>query len=292
MFSRIGYLLLGCRFPECSCIAKASLTHPADASSRRIRLRFAAADTLLMLGVRFLMSTVTQLAKEFWLPLLFASAWTLYSRFSTPSSTTADLITAFSASFFFLSWLTGQYFRVRKQVRVDQGFETLEDRLKVLANQLESSVETLHATLTGGSTYCSLSIANLLPGATEGVGVVNVVGDHPMYDVNVRIVDLDALHAGFLRGDCQTEVFERSHNIGNIGTGRVTTVGWIELGTRDRRKFNIFWSARNAIYHQKLRLRRIGDAWCQASRVAIGDRVIDKIDDVFCDPGETVDWTD
>ena len=69
-----------------------------------------------------LKTTVTQLLREFWLPLVLGAGWTFYDAYANPEHrTAARIIPIFSASFFLLSWLSGQVVRVRRQARVEGG---------------------------------------------------------------------------------------------------------------------------------------------------------------------------
>jgi hypothetical protein len=69
------------------------------------------------------MKILFQLLKEFWLPLILGVAWTLYNVADKPpeSWTAKELINIFGPTFFFASWLVAQWYRVRKQQRVESG---------------------------------------------------------------------------------------------------------------------------------------------------------------------------
>lgn len=86
------------------------------------------------------MKTLLQLLKEFWLPLLVALAWTGYNLFSMPvgKQNIREFINLLGPTFFFLSWLVAQWFRVRKQHRIDEGLSSIEQK-----------VETIGAVLNG-----------------------------------------------------------------------------------------------------------------------------------------------
>ena len=69
------------------------------------------------------MKILFQLLKEFWLPLILGVAWTFYNVSDKPpeSWTAKELINIFGPTFFFASWLVAQWYRVRKQQRVESG---------------------------------------------------------------------------------------------------------------------------------------------------------------------------
>ncbi|OFX28320.1 MAG: hypothetical protein A2X08_12610 [Bacteroidetes bacterium GWA2_32_17] len=97
-----------------------------------------------------------QILKEFWLPIIAAVLWTginWYFETSTEKSSSIDLIKIFGAAFFFLSWLLAQYWRVKKQLKVESSFSTVESNLITLTDKLESKTNILVNHLTGGDSY-------------------------------------------------------------------------------------------------------------------------------------------
>ena len=93
------------------------------------------------------MKILLQLLKEFWLPLIVGIAWTLYNVSDKPpeSWTIKELINIFGPTFFFASWLVAQYYRVRKQQRVESGL-----------TDIRSDIHGLHYPLLPCSLFCTL----------------------------------------------------------------------------------------------------------------------------------------
>lgn len=74
------------------------------------------------------MRTLKQILSEFWLPLLAAICWTAYVLWSKPIDLKA-VISGFGPAFFLASWMTGQFFRIRKQEKVQSGLSSVETLL-------------------------------------------------------------------------------------------------------------------------------------------------------------------
>lgn len=84
------------------------------------------------------MKILRQLLKEFWLPLLLGAAWTIFNFYDRPLSqwNVRTVLNVFGPTFFFMSWLVAQWYRVRKQQRVEEGIETLHAGLLALQSPL------------------------------------------------------------------------------------------------------------------------------------------------------------
>lgn len=84
------------------------------------------------------MRVLRQLLREFWLPLLLGAGWTAFNFYDKPLSqwSTRTILNAFGPTFFFMSWLVAQWYRVRKQQRVEEGLDTLHAGLRALQSPL------------------------------------------------------------------------------------------------------------------------------------------------------------
>ena len=72
-----------------------------------------------------------QLIREFWIPLFVAIIWCVYN-FSGPTVSSFRftlLLNCFVGAFFFVSWLLSQYFRVRKQTKVDTDLKSIHENV-------------------------------------------------------------------------------------------------------------------------------------------------------------------
>jgi len=193
------------------------------------------------------MKTFEQILREFWLPFLIALAWTAFradfSRFHV-----AEAIPTFAASFFLASWASGQFVRVRKQQRIETSFADVISRIESVASRLEDSAVKIVSSVTGGDSYCRF-VFNA--GLAQNVLVLNE-GEHPLYAVQARIVDLTVF--GSLDTNSQTFPFAADAyiTIGDIPPGMGKEVS-LKLTNPDWTGLNVFFSARNGNWLQRLR---------------------------------------
>lgn len=75
-----------------------------------------------------------QLLNEFWLPLAVAFCWTVYNVLEKHNSkwVVADIVNIFGPTFFFVSWTLSQWYRVKKQQKVDEDLESIRDIIQQL----------------------------------------------------------------------------------------------------------------------------------------------------------------
>lgn len=84
-----------------------------------------------------LMPIARSLLREFWLPAVVATAWTLYSAYTAgPVWGLKEYVNVFGPSFFLVSWATGQVFRVKKQEDVEHKLSSLEANLNTLLDHV------------------------------------------------------------------------------------------------------------------------------------------------------------
>jgi len=84
------------------------------------------------------MRVVFQLLREFWLPLLLGVAWTAFNIVDNPRShwSVREFFNIFGPTFFFMSWLVAQWYRVRKQQRVEEGLTEIQAGVQALQSPL------------------------------------------------------------------------------------------------------------------------------------------------------------
>lgn len=84
------------------------------------------------------MKALHQLLREFWLPLIVGVAWTVYNLADRPANEwkVKDAVNVFGPTFFFVSWMAAQWYRVRKQQRVEDGLAKLQAGVQALQTPL------------------------------------------------------------------------------------------------------------------------------------------------------------
>ena len=111
-------------------------------------------------------------------------------------------------------------------------------------------------------------------------------GEFPIYDVKARIVDLELFDKN--KGKRTIQNLYSDDIIVDIGSMPVQTASRLSefnLGEGDKRDFNIFFSARNGLCTQLLRLRKLNGKWFQATRVKIREGNTEKKVFEQIDPG-------
>ncbi len=212
------------------------------------------------------MSIIRQLSKEFWFPLLVSLAWAGYvTVISRDESLVKVFITALGPTFFLVSWLIGQYFRVKKQVSTEQSFVKIEDKFKQLFNDIENQSKETIAFITGGDSFIYFLLGD---GLKAPIAVHR--GKYPMYDVIVTFVDLDCFNAlekhGVL-GACEQQI-----SLGTLYPGSSNLIQNIALNAKS---YNITITARNGFFTQLLRSKKENGIFMTAIRVV--DQINKKI---------------
>ncbi len=215
------------------------------------------------------MKVIRQLLKEFFLPLLIAGGWTLYS-LRTIDATIVSAVTVFGPAFFLISWLVGQFFRVKKQVGVEKSLGDVETRLTTLSTKLgdvekrlekltknlESNVEDLIGNLNGGDSFCYL-----YPNENEGkkrFWMLRHCGRFPMYKFHMRLVDVGSLG----------KLVEESFYHDEILIGSKSLFSSIPKNYTGYQEINVFFQSRNGKYYQEIRFATIDGIELCAYRVS------------------------
>jgi hypothetical protein len=214
-------------------------------------------------------SMLRQLLREFWLPGLLAFCWTGYSIWQGEIKGVYGFIQTFGPAFFLASWATAQYFRIAKQTRVESDLTNLQNQTKELIKSLDSAATRLSDLATGGKSFCYLTFRNLSGETHTALMDVMVVGETPMYDVRVRVVNLEMFRDFRDKGDNEGMMYKSSieRDFGNISVNYLNLRDWTSLGNYPIHTFNITWNARNGNYLQLYRIRLVGDRWSHRTQV-------------------------
>jgi hypothetical protein len=227
------------------------------------------------------MRIVGRLLKEFWLPAVIALVWTGINLigYSKVDWSVVRVINIFAPTFFLVSWLTAQYFRISRQAKVEDDLESIRSKIGGLLDEFQTKTQNILGQITGGDSFCYLMI-----GAGQSPVLATIVhkGDHPLYDVVARIVDLEAYHK--IDANLTFQIIQKTDIYRTYGTlipGYCKVEGEWNLGDGDCRSFNIFWTARNGGFTQRLRLRRVENKWYHATVVHRGKVIFEQIQEGF-----------
>lgn len=91
------------------------------------------------------MKVFKQLLKEFWIPFTIAILWTTINAYNGQNKPKnwSDYVNIAMPSFFFVSWLTGQYFRVRKQEHVSSTLGNIEQRVEAVLGDISNQAKNM-----------------------------------------------------------------------------------------------------------------------------------------------------
>lgn len=125
---------------------------------------------------------------------------------------------------------------------------------------------------TGGSSLCYFVFSNPMDDASSNGFAVVQVGDYPLYDLNMRIVDLRAFAKNPVpKSQTMDEWINALGGKFDIGALAVKSswvkVAQIKLGSPSERDFSIFFGARNGFWDEALRLRKKDGKWYEALKV-------------------------
>lgn len=216
------------------------------------------------------MKIVRQLLREFWIPFLISLVWTAYSAWGGGVDI-KKIVSVFGPTFFLVSWLVGQVFRVRKQVSVESSFINVEHRLEKLTDSLERNVRTMVGHINGGDSFCYL-MPNGENEHRSARFVLRHCGEFPLFNLQVRIVDIDSLRRGVTA--------EHSFTIDEFsvtGTNLLNTPHFSKS-----RALNIFYHSRSGRVVQEIRFGQVGDQRCYAYHITRdGDVLVQYLPEGF-----------
>lgn len=222
------------------------------------------------------MRILKQLLKEFWLPAIVATFWSLFNLIYEGDGhwSLVKIVNVFGPTFFLISWLTAQYFRVSRQARVEHNLTSIESKIVTLLDELEAKTNNLLGHLSGGDSFCYILLSSLARNSNIGECIVIHQGTYPLYDITARIVDTDEMRKINQYTTENLQKCEVYRKYGTLIAGHCLNSEVWNLGEGSSRNFNIFWTARNGGFIQHLKFRRVGDRWFHATKVLRGSSLI------------------
>ena len=217
--------------------------------------------------------TIIQLIQEFILPLVCALAWAAYDWYVLPLDKRAlpHAVTTFGAAFFFVSWMSGQIFRVRKQQKVEDKLHGIENNIRGLISELKEVETDVIGNTTGGNSVCYLH-SGIAQSGTTGMSNLQSIGKYALYDVRVEICDLERFQREVANGGPVSNhrpVFTFPIVLPGVSYPLNYQFQEDPLSPNNR-SFNLFYFARNGYFTQLVRMKKIGKMWFTAIRVLNG----------------------
>ena len=215
------------------------------------------------------MKTLKQLTIEYWIPFVVACIWTsinIYKKeWNALSFVNVDFVNIFGASFILLSWFSEQYFRITGEAKVDNNLEKIEKRANDIFDNLGLKTALIFSQITGGNSFCFASLSQNHLG--ERNLSITHQGDYPLYDLTIRVVDLDKFNEHSANPE-YAHTFEKTFSIGTMLPKQFNNLCTMSMSDQENSKsFNIFFSARNGMFQELLRLKKINNEWVSAIKV-------------------------
>lgn len=148
----------------------------------------------------------------------------------------------------------------------------LQRDLRLKSDEIANLNRELKNSMIGGDSFCYLALGSLNDTTNTGLLIVVHQGKYHLYDVHVRIFDLDKFDEIKSRGfSLETMQYTYTNlTIGNLLPGHARTITQMNLGNATERRFNIFFTARNGDFTQLLRFKKVGGRWHHAMKVDRG----------------------
>jgi len=162
-------------------------------------------------------------------------------------------------------WASGE------QTESERELQSKNDEIARLNRRIACSI-------TGGDSWCHVGFS--LPEGHSNVAAMVLVhhGSYPLYDVGVRVVDLDKMDNLTEGKDPEDplslELIEKSETrirVGNLSPGQALLLSRrLTLPSGDSARYNVFIAARNGFVVEKARLRRVEGRWAAAYKIEAG----------------------
>ena len=160
-----------------------------------------------------------------------------------------------------------------------------------LADKLEIARGKIIDQITGGGSYCYVSFSNFQKGYGDLVVVNN--GKEPMYNLSVRIVDLEK----FMKIEVVQfkDLVQNTFTIEEISPNQAVFMGSYKLADNiPLVKFNIFFTARNGSFTQIQRFQKINSSWTFATKVTnlmTNKKLYERVEKNYPrNKGKNIDW--
>lgn len=234
------------------------------------------------------MAVLKQLIKEFWFPFITAIAWTCINSLNKQTHALIELINIFAPTFFLTSWIIGQYFRVSRQTKVESGLQQIEKRISNLLENIEQSTALLFSQMTGGNSFCYISIVKNYDGKLY-FSLMHQ-GEFALFDLSISVIDLDEFEKYAGKPE-YANLYETKYSTNILlPSQRMTLEEFTFQEGELKKRFNIFYSARNGLFHELLRIKNINGDWIVAFKVEREKTILESIDQNYTLDNDEMNW--
>lgn len=217
------------------------------------------------------MQIARRLLREFWLPAVIAVAWTAFNVNSTSSWDVKAVVNIFGPTFFLISWATGQFFRVQKQLGVDKNLTSIETRVKSLLDRLEQHTTDFLGYTTGGESWVTFTPA-ISRKDEIGLMLLNQ-SKYPVFDIYAEAIDLDEPIEPE-KGKLWTRHRYVAQSL--YPSKAILETYRFDMTGKDRLKINIFIQTRTKGIIQAFRVARVDNWYSIAIRTIVEGQTIEQ----------------
>lgn len=197
-------------------------------------------------------------------------------------------------NFFAVGWAFSQWNRIKKQKRNEDGLDKVAKTVDSITVQLDAAAERLAGYSTGGNGFCYV-MPTYVTALVPATFALLHDGPYPVYDIAVRIVDLGRLSASDV--PYKDSMFENQYDFNVLipqHSRQIVLNSPSPERSEDARDFNIYISARNGSWIQRLAMRRVNGIWVAATEIEKdGKSIYRTIEPTFpLNPEGEVAWRD
>jgi len=206
---------------------------------------------------------------EFWMPFLISACWTYWNW--SQATKDYDLLEKGIVNFFAAGWVFSQWNRIKKQKRQEDGLSTVGANVNQLIGRLDESTRRMIGSSTGGDSFCEVIATPVTPLAPTALAVLHH-GEFPLYDLTVRIIDLERRSREGSVAD-----HENVYKFDSLIPNHMITINLKSPISRlddSVRRFNIHVIARNGSSDQMLQMRYVNGYLRTASNIEKSGAVI------------------
>lgn len=147
--------------------------------------------------------------------------------------------------------------------------EQLQEKTDMVANLsmvIAKQNEFIKESFVGGNSYCYLSFSNYSDGLI--VPLINHKGKYPLYDIKLRLLDLDLFDEGIkLENNEISDASSKYYNVGNLGPGAIQALQTFKITEKELVKMKADISARNGVFIEMIHARKTDKLWHFAIKV-------------------------
>ncbi len=160
------------------------------------------------------------------------------------------------------------YRQNQEQIKSANQRVEFESALRAKSDEIAELNKTIAASITGGDSFCYYSLTNF--GTDSAIASVLPEGNYPLYDVVIRIADVEDLIEVSKNPSLTVEEIlskDKVLNLGNLSGKQAVLLGTVKLPHSDNIRYSISITARNGMFGEEIRLKKVKGVWKSAMKV-------------------------